>query len=260
MKNKRKVIGSVQRAIDILNLFNKDTPELGTTQIARSMKLPKSTAAGLIYTLEQNGFLDQNPNTRKYRLGFKLAERTGILLFHFDLRQIAIPVLQQLRDQCKESVNLGVRDGNDIVYIERMHGHSMLGMRPEIGKRERIHSTALGKAIVSTLSKKEMDQFIENYNFFPITPKTITDRGLFLIELQKSKECGYALDDQENEIGGRCVASPILDLGGVTVGALSISVPLLRMPDSLIEPLGNQVLHAAQEISSQIGASLEEQT
>jgi IclR family transcriptional regulator, KDG regulon repressor len=258
MKNKRKIIGSVQRAIDILNLFDKVTSELGITEIARALDLPKSTAAGLIYTLEENGYLDQNPNTRKYRLGFKLAERTGILLSQFDLRKIATPILQDLRDNCNESVNLGIRDDNDIVYIERIHGHNMLGIRSEIGKRERIHSTALGKTIISTLPEAEIDLFLENYDFLPVTIKTITNRNKFLDELLITRQRGFALDDQENEIGGRCVAAPIFDLSGKAVAAISISVPFQRMPDSLIDHLGHQVLEAAQEISRQLGAAIKE--
>lgn len=255
MKNKRKIIGSVQRAIDILNLFDKVTPELGTTEIARALDLPKSTAAGLIYTLDENGYLDQNPNTRKYRLGFKLAERTGILLSQFDLRKIATPILQDLRDNCSESVNLGIRDGNDIVYIERIHGCNMLGIRSEIGKRERIHSTALGKAIISTLSEGEINLFLENYDFLPVTTKTITKSNKFLDELLITRQRGFALDDQENEIGGRCVAAPIFDLSGKAVAAISISVPIQRMPDTLIDNLGHQVLEAAQKISRQLGSA-----
>jgi IclR family KDG regulon transcriptional repressor len=254
MKNKRKIIGSVQRAIDILNLFDKATPELGTTEIARALDLPKSTAAGLIYTLEENGYLYQNPNTRKYRLGFKLAERTGILLSQFDLRKIAAPILQNLSNNCSESVNLGILDGNYIVYIERIHGSNMLGMRSEIGKHERIHSTALGKAIISTLSEAEINQILENYEFLPVTANTIINRNKFLDELQITKQRGFATDDQENEIGGRCVAAPIFDLSGKAIAAISISVPIQRMPDTRVDNLGHQVLEAAQEISRQLGA------
>ncbi len=160
MSIRRKIIGSVQRAIDILGLFDEHHPELGTTEIAQALDLPKSTAAGLILTLDYNGYLEQNPATRKYRLGYKLAERAGLLLGQFDLRQIAAPALESLRNRCNESINLAVRDGAYVGYIERLDGTSMLGMRSEIGKRERIHSTALGKAILSTLPESELQDFV----------------------------------------------------------------------------------------------------
>lgn len=254
MSQKRKVIGSVQRAIDILDLFDAHTQEFGVTEIALSMGLPKSTVAGLIYTLEQNGYLEQNPQNRKYRLGYKLAERTGILLQQYDLRQTAAPILEDLRDECQESVNLAIRDGDDVVYIERMHGMNMLGMRSEIGKREKLHSTALGKALLAYLPVEEIKKIIENYEFTTVTSQTITRPVAFLFELEATRKRGFALDNQENELGGRCVAAAIKDYRDETVAAVSISVPLQRMPDERIAVLGNQVIRAAKEISKKLGA------
>jgi IclR family KDG regulon transcriptional repressor len=255
MPRERKVIGSVQRAIDILDLFNVHTPELGTTEIARSMSLPKSTVAGLVSTLEQNGYLDQNPGNRKYRLGLKLAERAGVFLELLDLRRIAASVLEGLRDECNESINLAVRDGAYVVYIERMHGTSALGVRSEIGKRERVHSTALGKAILAFLPIEEVHHFVLEYKFEPVTPHTITDPAAFLVELQKTRQRGFALDNEENELGGRCVAAPIIDYLRKPIAALSISVPLQRLPEERIDALGARVLQAARQISQKMGAS-----
>ncbi len=253
MKQGRKVIGSVQRAIDILNLFEPGASELGTTEIARAMDLPKSTVAGLVNTLEQNGYLEQNPENRKYRLGYKLAERAGVRLQQFDLRQIAAPILARLRDDCQESVNLAVRDGQYMVYIERMHGLNTLGMRSEIGKREKLHSTALGKALLAQFSNDELQELIEGYAFTAVTPRTITRCAAFVSELETTRRRGYAIDDQENEIGGRCVAAAITDYRGLAVAAISVSVPLPRMPDNQIDQFGRKIMAAAKEISLKLG-------
>jgi len=256
MSSRRKVIGSVQRAIDILDLFDEHHPELGTTEIAQALDLPKSTAAGLILTLDQNGYLEQNSATRKYRLGYKLAERAGLLLSQFDLRQIAAPALDSLRNRCNESINLAVRDGAYVVYIARLDGTSMLGMRSEIGKRELIHSTALGKAILSTLPESELQDFIARTKFVPVTPRTIVSPAAFLSELQKTRQRGFAIDDEENELGGRCVAAPIFDYRGSTVAAVSISVPIQRFPRDMIDTYGLWVKATASEISRKLGAAL----
>ena len=255
MAQPRKLIGSVQRAIDILELFEPNVTELGISDIARSLDLPKSTAAGLITTLEHNGYLDQHPETRKYRLGFKLAERAGVLLEQFDLRQIVAPVLEDLRDRCNESVNLAVRDGDNVVYIERMYGKNMLGMRSEIGKHEPIHSTALGKAILAALTKEDIQAFVRNHDFVPVTPRTITDPDEFLKVLQLVQQRGYAIDDQENELGGRCVAAAIFDLHSRPVAAISISVPIQRLPAEEIDTFGRLIWEAAQKISRKLGSS-----
>lgn len=260
MGKRQKLIGSVQRAMDILDLFDRQIQELGVTSIARALDLPKSTVAGLIFTLEQNGYLDQNPVTRKYRLGFKLAERAGVFLDQFDLRRVAAPVLENLRDSSNESVNLAIRDGKYVTYIERMLGNNMLGMRSEIGKRELIHSTALGKAMLAQLPMAEINQFVADYDFVPLTPQTITKPDVFISELGETLLRGFAIDNQENELGGRCVAAPIFDYHGEPVAAISISVPIQRFPEEKIPEYGSLVKRAAREISLQLGANLPEET
>lgn len=251
----RKLIGSVQRALDILGLFDSRRSELGTTEIADLLALPKSTAAGLMHTLEANGYLEQNSETRKYRLGLKLAERAGLLLNQFDLRQLAAPFLQNLRDECNESVNLAVRRGADMVYVERMHGTNMLGFRSEIGKRERIHSTALGKAYLAALPDEETRQIVSQHPFDALTPYTITSPADFLKELERIRRRGFAVDDQENELGGRCVAAAILDFDGSPAAAVSVSVPLLRMPEARVAEIGALVKRTAAQISRRLGFS-----
>lgn len=255
VKTQRKIIGSVQRALDILDLFETQVVELGTTEIARSLDLPKSTIAGLVHTLVLNGYLAQRSETRKYHLGFKLAERAGVLLSQFDLRKISAPVLAALRDETNESVNLGMRDEDYVVYIERMHGRNMLGMHSEIGKRELVHSTALGKAMLAFSPKHVLTNFLKTYSFEPVTPYTIIDPEVFLNELKHIYQHGYAVDDQENELGGRCVAAPIFDYTGEVIAAVSISVPLQRIPDNLLEIFGRRVKAAAAEISRSLGAT-----
>jgi IclR family KDG regulon transcriptional repressor len=259
MGKQQKIIGSVQRAIDILDLFDRRTQELGVTDIARILNLPKSTIAGLILTLEYNNYLDQNTETRKYRLGFKLAERAGVFLDQFDLRRIALPVLEELRNSSNESVNLAIRDGEYVIYIERMLGDNTLGMRSEIGKRELIHSTALGKAILAQLPETEIKQFVSTYDFKPVTPRTITDPAAFLFEIKETKSRGFSIDNQENELGGRCVAAPIIDYLRRPVAAISMSVPIQRFPKEKTPEFGAMVSWAARKISAQLGANLHEE-
>jgi len=251
--NNRKVINSVQKALDILGLFNAQNPELGTTEIARALEMPKSTASGLVQTLEYNGYLEQNPENRKYRLGLKLVELGSVLLNQLDLRQLAQPYLETLRDWCNEGINLAILHNGEVVYIERLLGTSMLGMRSEIGKREPVHSTALGKAILSYWSNQEVRSYLEQHELSAITPQTITDHETLIRELSRIRALGFALDDQENELGGRCVAAPIIDYRGRPVAAVSISAPIQRLPDEQIPLFGSKVKQAAQGISRQLG-------
>jgi DNA-binding IclR family transcriptional regulator len=141
-----------------------------------------------------------------------------------------------------------------------MHGTKTLGMRSEIGKREKIHSTALGKAILSSLPQVEISEFVSQYEFSPVTPRTITDPAVFLDEMHETHQRGFALDDQENELGGRCVAAPIINHLGEPIAAISISVPHQRLPDAEISTFGKRVKAAAREISRRLGASQEKDT
>ena len=253
MAHQSRKIGSVQRAVDILNLFDSQAPELGTTEIARALGLHKSTAASLVSTLAANGFLNQNPDTRKYRLGLKLVERAFAMLDQVEIRQIAYPCLQELRNQWNETVNLAILDGADVVYIERMLGTKALGMRSEVGRRAPAHSTALGKAILACWPITDVKTFVTLHGLPSVTPQTITDPDKFFAELDKVREQGYAVDDEENEIGGRCIAVPIFDHTGKAIAAISISAPTARLPMSDVPQAGAMVRETAKAISRGLG-------
>jgi len=252
----RKTIGSVQRALDILNLFDKGHVELGNAEIAKIVDLPIGTVSGLIYTLKVNNYLDQNPSNRKYRLGLKLAERAAVLLDQLDLRKVAAPYLEQVRDWCGESVNLAVRDGNEVVYIERMFGNHSLGIRSELGRRGYLHSTSLGKAILSFLPESEIKNILNRYVYVSVTPFSIKSETELVKDLSEIKRRGFSIDEQENEMGGRCVGAPIFDRNGYPIAAISISVPIQRFPIEDIEKYGNKLIVIAEMISKKMGLSI----
>jgi IclR family KDG regulon transcriptional repressor len=251
--NTRKVIASVQRALDIINLFDGSHAELGNNEIAKMLEMDPGTAAGLVYTLRLNNYLDQNPDNRKYRLGLKLAERAAVLLDQIDLRKIATPYLEELRQWCGESINLAIRDHNEVIYIERLFGHHSLGIRSELGKRARLHSTALGKAILANMNPEETEAILTGYEFISVTPKTITNLKDFLVELERVRESGYAIDEEENELGGRCLAAPVFNNDGIPVAAVSISVPIQRLPREKIIEYGKRIKEATLDISRNLG-------
>lgn len=252
-KKTRKVIASVQHALNILNLFGTSHPEMGNSEIANVLNMDPGTVAGLIYTLKFNNYLDQNPSNRKYRLGLKLAERAAVLLDQIDLRKTAAPFLEELRSWSGESANLAIRDHQEVAYIERLFGSHSLGIRSEIGKRAPLHSTALGKAILANLKPQETQTILSDYKFFPVTQNTIIEINGFIQELERIRKLGFALDNEENEIGGRCLAAPILNENGIAVAAISISFPIQRLPPEKIPEYGEKIKTAALEISRRIG-------
>lgn len=253
MAHASKKIGSVQRAIDILNLFGSSAPELGTSEIARALGLHKSTAASLIYTLEANGLLAQDPSTRKYRLGLRLVERASAMLDQVEVRRVALPFLRDLRNECDETVNLAILDGGEVVYIERLLGSRTLGMRSEVGRRAAAHSTALGKAILSGWPPDEIHAFLVNHPLRALTSRTITDPERFLREVEQTRLRGFALDDEENDIGGRCIAAPIRDFSEQPSAAVSVSAPTARLTVEQLIALSPRVCETAAKISQILG-------
>ena len=253
MPNTAKRIGSLQRAFDILNLFSNQTPQLGPAEMARALGLPKSTVASLVYTLESNGYLSQDPESRKYRLGLKLVERASAMLDQVEIRKVAHPFLVQLRDRWNETVNLAVLDGRDIVYVERFLGTKALGMRSEVGTRTAAHCTALGKAMLACRSTQDVEAYVRQYGLAPVTPKTITTSEALQADLDATRRRGFAVDDEENEIGGRCVAVPVFDYTGTAVAAVSISAPTARLPVDQVDQAGVMVRETANAISRRLG-------
>ena len=256
-KKDPRIITSLQRALDILSLFGAQTPELGITEIAKALDLHKSTASGLVYTLQRNGYIAQNPDNRRYHLGLQLVERAGVLLDQIEIRKIALPELENLRDWSRESVNLAILEENQIIYIERLLSDKSLGFRNHIGKRAWPHSTALGKAILSHLPEAEALEVLHSYPLESMTPNTITDLDALLSQFERFRQQGYAIEREENEIGGLCISAPIHSFAAAPVAAVSVSFPLSRLDESMISTYGGKVLESAQRISVKLGYSLE---
>ncbi len=256
-KKDPRIIASLQRALDILSLFGPQSPELGITDIAKALNLHKSTASGLVYTLQRNGYIAQNPENRRYHLGLQLVERAGVLLDQIEIRKIAMPELEDLRDWSTESVNLAILEENQIIYIERLLSDKSLGFRNHIGKRAPPHSTALGKAILSQLPAQEALSILQSYRLESMTPNTITDIAELMNQFVVFRRQGFAIEREENELGGLCISAPIHSYGAAPVAAVSVSFPLSRLDETKIPVYGAKVLEVAQRISGKLGYSLE---
>ena len=252
-----RIISSLQRALDILSLFGPQTPELGITDIAKALNLHKSTASGLVYTLERNGYIAQNPENRRYHLGLQLVERAGVLLDQIEIRKIAMPELEHLRDWSSESVNLAILEENQIIYIERLLTDKSLGFRNHIGKRAWPHSTALGKAILSHLPSQQALAVLTSYPLQSMTPNTITEIDQLMRQFDDFRRQGYAIEREENEIGGLCISAPIHNHRAMPVAAVSVSFPLSRLNEAMISTYGAEIQDVAQRISEKLGYYLE---
>jgi IclR family transcriptional regulator, KDG regulon repressor len=188
-------IAAVDKALGILNLFSEQQTELGITEMAQLTGLHKSTLAGLVYTLERNGYLSQNVESRKYRLGLRLAERAAVALNQHQVLIVAQKHMEALLNKRNESINFGVREGIEVVYLAHLTSNQQLSVRVKIGKRGHLHSTALGKAILSVTPETVRRQIIDTLTLEAMTPYTITTVARLTDELNNCATQGYSVDN-----------------------------------------------------------------
>ncbi len=178
------IIQSVERALQILDLFNEQATELKITDISKLMGLSKSTLHSLLKTLQLHGYIDQNPENGKYRLGMKLVERGHFVVGSIDIRQKAKSWLTALSRDTGQTTHLGILDGREGVYIEKIEGKLAAIAYSRIGRRLPVHATAIGKVLIAWLDDAELNPLLEGYQYTTFTPATITSRQDLLAALK----------------------------------------------------------------------------
>jgi len=246
------IIQSVERALQILDLFNDHTTELKITEISDQMGLHKSTVHSLLKTLQASRYMDQNPENGKYRLGLKLVERGNLVINTLNIRQIANKYLVELAQRTGQTCHLGILDGNAGVYIDKEEGANSVIRYSRIGRRIPLHCTAIGKTLLAYQKPETVDELLTKYLFEQATNRTITTKEALLTELEKVRENEYAVDDQENELGVRCIAVPIINQHKQILAALSISTLVSRVDDDTLEDYIQLLKKTGNELSEEM--------
>ncbi|MEN0614968.1 IclR family transcriptional regulator [Klebsiella indica] len=247
------IIQSVERALTILDLFNEQATELKITDISKQMGLSKSTLHSLLKTLQLYGYIDQNPENDKYRLGMKLVERGNFVVSSIDIRQKAKRWLTELSQRTGQTTHLGILDGREGVYIEKIEGRLAAIAYSRIGRRLPIHATAIGKILIAWLSETELNTLLEGYQYTSFTPATITCREDLLATLAQTRVQGYALDCEENEQDVRCVAVPVWNHESRVIAALSLSTLTSRVDDDELARYRGLLEEAGRQLSKALG-------
>ncbi|MEK4538144.1 IclR family transcriptional regulator [Peribacillus sp. FSL K6-1552] len=248
-----RLIQSVERTADILELFLVSGPELSIKDISQQLNLSKSTVHGLIKTLVHRGYLQQNTDNLKYKLGMKLFELGNFIGEHLDIGKIAQPIIKSLVEELKETVHLVVRQRDELIYVEKVEGPSALRIYSHIGKRAPIHCTGVGKAILAYQDEKEIDRILSSCDLEPFTEHTMTDTKEIKNHLGLIREKGYSIDDEEIELGLKCVAAPIFDSKGTVIASISCASPKMRLSQERLPEVIAGIKNAAFEISKCLG-------
>lgn len=250
---KTKTVQSVDRALTIIELLGNSSEPLGVTEIGSRLDLHKSTAFGLLCSLENKGFVRQITETGKYILGLRFVEFGEKITSGLDLRVQARPFLKKLVNEFQETVHLVVKDNLDCVYIDKVLGPRSIVVYSQIGKRAPVYSTSVGKCLLAYFTEKEQEKALANSTFECFTPNTITDIGVIKEHLVKIREQGFSIDDEEIEIGLRCVAAPVFNHKGNVVAAVSIAGPGIRITDERMPEFITAVKECAFGISETLG-------
>ncbi|RUS43908.1 IclR family transcriptional regulator [Cohnella sp. AR92] len=248
-----KSIQSVDRALAILELFLGSSPELSVKEISLATGLSKSTAHGIIRTLERGGYLQQNPADLKYKLGMKLFRLGNAFAGSLEIGGIARPILRDLADRLKETVHLVVRQQDEAIYVDKVEGPQSLRIYSHVGKRAPWHCTGVAKAILAYQDEDTVDRLLAQAELQPFTKFTITDVDQLREQMRHIRENGFALDNEEIELGLRCVAAPIFDHQGQAVASVSCSIPSLRLDETKLPEVVRTITRAAAGISRGMG-------
>ncbi|HHY14020.1 MAG TPA: IclR family transcriptional regulator [Thermoanaerobacterales bacterium] len=249
----KEIVQSVDRALSILEILSDYSEGLGITSISNKVNIHKSTVHRILATLIYKGYVEQDPNTNNYMITLKLFELGNKKVESMDLLEISKPYTEKLMEKVNEVVHLVVRENNETIYIDKVEADNVIRMASTIGKRNPLYSTSVGKAILAHLPEKEMKKIWDSSKIEKLTEYTIIDFNEMKKELAIVKEKGYSVDNQENEVGVRCIGAPIFNISGEIEGAVSISGPIFRVTEEKIEEFAKEVVECATKISRELG-------
>lgn len=244
----RQGILVLHKTLDILETIRDSRSGMTLADLARALGLPKPTAYRIVATLESRGGLTRTPQGH-YLISRKLFDMPKDESEEQALLRAAEPTMARLVNSCRETVNLGVLDAGEVVVISTVESPQTIRMTSKVGNRRYLHSTALGKVLLSGLPEKEVLRLIRIQGLPRLTPRTIVTRQALANELEIVRRQGYAMDNEENEPDGRCLGAPIISVGGRIVAALSISAPIFRMDMSRARALAGELMVTCRDIS-----------
>lgn len=244
---------SVDKAFRIIELMAQEGRPMGVTEISKKLNINKSTVHATLNTLISRGYFEQGIEGGKYKLGIAFTFIANASLNGLDFRNIAKPIIKRLSKQVNETVHMVIMRQGNVVYIEKQESIQSMRIHTEIGKSQPAHCTGVGKAMLAMMDAEERKKIIKEHGLPKYTDNTIIDEEILNQHLENIRKKGYAIDDEENEEGLRCVAAPIMDHSGKVIASISIAGPTTRITLNSLEEMAGLVVNAGQEISKELG-------
>ncbi len=234
---------AVERALNILEAAAQRRDGLTNAEISRKLGIPKSSASYILRTLEKRGYLRREAETGRYRLGLKILSLGGDAQANLDIADVALPFMRILGEKIRMTVHLAVLDQGDFK------------VNTWVGRRMFLHSTSVGKCLLAWLPKHDVENLVKQQGLKKRTPKTITSITRLIAELEHVKQSGYAVDDEENSLGARCLGAPIFDTMGNVTAALGASGTLTQTDEDSVPRIIEALKETARRISRQMQKS-----
>ena len=239
--------------MDLLEFLSVNEQETGVTEINKKLHMGLSTVHRILTTLKFRGYVIQNQQTTKYRLGIKLFGLGYAVKSTKRLVEITKPYLKQLSQSTNETANLAILEGKEVIYIAKIESPEILTTNIKIGTRLPAHCTALGKVLLASISNWEFESLYKNDEPLPsLTSTSITSLEELKKHLKKVRIQGYAVDREEYKIGINCVGVPIFGRNGEVIAAISITGPASRFTIDEIKEVKDELMNVSKEISNQL--------
>jgi IclR family pca regulon transcriptional regulator len=249
---------SLERGLAILSAFDSERPLIGVSELSRELSLSRSTAHRYIATLAQLGYLQQDPDSRRYRLGPKVVDLGFSAINSMELRHVAAPHLKALSEKTGRTVNMAVLDGTEIVYIDRCRAPDAreIDLNLHVGSRLPAYCTSMGKVLLANQRPEVLPGLLERMELTRRGPNTLTAREALATALQRVRQTGLAVNDEELAPGLRSLAAPIRDGFGEVVAAVNIAVHLSiwnASVDSIVHRMEGPLRRTTGDISARLG-------
>jgi len=242
----------VGKALGLLVLLGDEPRGASAAELSRRAELPFSTTYRLLGSLTRDGFVDYEPDGRRYHLGLRVFQLGQRVSNHHGFAGTALPILRRVTEKTGEATILSVRDGNHHLTVNKVDGPQTFRVTSDPGHLGALHTTSVGKALVAFAEDSERKRLVEELPLDPLTEFSITDRDAFRAEIDQVRRRGYAVMDEENELGMRAVAVPVFNAQGYAFASLATAVPVFRLSlDDLVA-----LVPALQEAASELAARL----
>lgn len=252
MDKERYLNTSLSKALRVLDLFNGVEGGLTLTEIAARLETRPGSIYPVIYTLHKFGYLERDPETKKFRLGLRILALANQILSSLDIREKAKPVLKRFARELEANVHLAVLYEGEVLYLDREEAAPSVVIPSVIGRRVPPHCTALGKVLLAH-DLEALEKFLQKAPLPALTPNTITDPELLKRELEQVRAQGYAVDWEEFHEGNICVAAPVRNYRGRVVAAISASLLKTRLARDPLERFIQAIMRGSEEISNSLG-------